>query len=180
MKHDYTLRRRYIGHPTGGIQFLIIVRDMIIESFSDTHLRSKNQMLLCMMFRGSGILRHVMHTDPLLYTIQLVFTSWAFKTQLCNREETPIYAYPEAQRAAFGHPIDDPLIDRSGIVNVQRALDISNYFKCHCMQEESNILLDGFLQSPEDQLPRVWDQKLSDSSLKFGRRWKGAMGALAT
>ncbi|KAL9614852.1 MAG: hypothetical protein Q9167_000685 [Letrouitia subvulpina] len=203
MKHDYRLRRKYLRRPcpfgeirqTDENQCLTIIRDMVIESFSETNLRSKNQTLLCIMLKDSSILRKVLHwscgepspeqmsrVNPMLYTIQLVFTSWAFKIQICDRKVTPsfIYTYPDAQSAAFGHPIYDPLITAYGIVNVQRALDISNYFKYHCTQEASNILVESFFQSPEDHLPRVWDQKLSDSSLRLGRRWRGLMGALAT
>ena len=148
-----------------------------------------------MMVMKAGILRNILRAEesctdgkatvnPLLYTIQLVLTSWAFKIEIYDKEcnydhrkiPSCIYTYPSAQKTAFRHPDRDPLVLQDTTVNVGRLLGISNYFKYHCTQETADTLRESFIDCPEEQLPRVWDTTLNDDTLKLRGKWRGFLG----
>ena len=122
---------------------------------------------------------HGPNINPLLQTLQLVFTHW----QLDRSLQIQTYGFSYSQRAVYGHPDDYPMfLDNDRFrVNIEFLLHTANFFKYHITHEQENTLFSLFEELEEGQKPRAWEGPIQQGRgipgvKRLGTHWKGSYG----
>ncbi|MCJ1223689.1 hypothetical protein MMC12_000332 [Toensbergia leucococca] len=199
LKTKYQLRQKTLRRPVRfqyGQDFverraLELVRDLIVESFVNagisqdvtSELISNNVAQLRRFVLTTDLLSNIFFvqsrpgiTDPLMETIQLLFTHWTLELPSCRRT----YGFPTSQQVVYSHPNTCPMFLDSHMrkVNIEYLLHVANFFKYHLTLPEEATLYHLFQELEDDEKPRGWQGRLEQGPKKLGSHWKGSYSYL--
>ncbi|KAF2161817.1 hypothetical protein M409DRAFT_27873 [Zasmidium cellare ATCC 36951] len=192
----------FLGRSKEERACLEVVRDIIVESFSEAHddagagYKSANLAYLIKIIEACPSLlscifdpntrrpqlQHRQRTgnvqpDPLLQTIQVLLTSQLLKL---DSELTP-WGFPESQQQAYNFR---KMWKKSGglSLDMEWLLHQVNFWRYHMLREDEITLCHAYCQLDASEYPRYWGKQLTNhpqSTGIVGRHWKGSWAYLS-
>ncbi|RMZ12380.1 hypothetical protein D0860_02986 [Hortaea werneckii] len=173
-----------------GTRCLEVLRDMIIDSFSekregDLAYESKNLRLIYKFVQNYDLLDVVMATDHkkekdlLCLPKQLLCTIWSLLAPAMlslDFEHAPTLGFPDSQQVVYGTAATDPIFGGcNGLdINMEWVVHHLNFWKYHMVRSEENTLYRAFKSLSPNETPRFWDHQLKLGGSKLGKHWKGS------
>ncbi|KAI7279515.1 hypothetical protein KC345_g5323 [Hortaea werneckii] len=173
-----------------GTRCLEVLRDMIIDSFSekregDLAYESKNLRLIYKFVQNYDLLNVVMATDHkkekdlLCLPKQLLCTIWSLLAPAMlslDFEHAPTLGFPDSQEVVYGTAAEHPIFGGcNGLdINMEWVVHHLNFWKYHMVRSEENTLYHAFKNLDPNETPRFWDQQLKLGGSKLGKYWKGS------
>ncbi|KAK4543661.1 hypothetical protein LTR36_005306 [Oleoguttula mirabilis] len=178
---------------TKGIQALEVLRDLIVDSFSDKRegmddaayeslnmdhiLRFiVNQDLLEVVFLPDRRSSKDVHCLPkqLLQTIQVMLAPAMLSLEYRHLLSSH-FGYPQSQYTAYGTATEHPIFGGCNNldINMEWVLHHLNFWKYHMVRRDEQTLYNAFKDLDDDETPRFWNQRLKTGGNKLGTYWKG-------
>ncbi|KAI7209615.1 hypothetical protein KC333_g8640 [Hortaea werneckii] len=173
-----------------GTRCLEVLRDMIIDSFSekkesDVAYESKNLRLIYKFVQNYDLLDVVMATDHkkekdlLCLPKQLLCTIWSLLAPAMlslDFEHAPTLGFPDSQQVVYGTTAEHPIFGGcNGLdINMEWVVHHLNFWKYHMVRSEENTLYHAFKHLSPNETPQFWNRQLELGGSKLGKYWKGS------